>query len=494
MVTNTPDVDLTKLTDDELDALERRERARLCREDFGCFFMQFQPKPDYRYGRHTYALLDYLDWTTKQLERGKSTYLVVNTPPRHGKSDCVSRRWPVWHLGRNPDHEMMMICHGDDLATTLSVDARNCFKESRWVFPTTMSDDSRAKKHWRIDGHDGGFYAAGIGGDITGRGGHVIVVDDYLRNREDAESTTVREKLWDAFTHVVLTRVPPVHAVVIVATRWHEDDIVGRIRVRNDPKHEKYEPDFPRFRVVRFPAQDEAYRTDGAGDGSGWLFPERFPEQYYRAMRAGVAEYGWNSEYQQEPRPRRGNMLRVDCVKHWIDPEDWPALTEGVRFCRGWDLASTKKERSKSDPDFSVGTLAGYKDGKLYVDDVVAGQWSGMQRDERMRVCAEDDGPLVTVIIEVVGGYKDAFERAQAMLAGVVPVKPFRPATDKVARAACLEAVFELGNVYAKKADWNAAWRDELSAFPSGRHDDRVDSLVVAVHDMIVRPVGLQVL
>lgn len=475
------------------DAIQELAIQDAC-EHFEFFFRQFQPKPVYKYGRHTLALLDQLDSATKRLERGESTHLVVNVAPRHGKSDAVSRRWPVWHLCRNPDHEFMMISHGDDLATTLSADARTCFREASWMWDLTMSEDTRAKKRWKINGHDGSFYAAGIGGDITGRGGHVIVVDDYLKDRESAESMHIREKLWETFTHVVLTRTPPAHAVVIVATRWHEDDIVGRIQVRNDPEHEKYDPDFPEYRIIKFPAQDERYRADGAGDGSEWLFPERWSAQDYKSMRAAVAEYGWNSEYQQDPRPRRGNMLRMDRVKHWVDPEEWPSLVAGVRFSRGWDLASTKKERSKSDPDYSVGTKAGYKDGRLYIDDVVRGQWSGMQREERIRVCAEDDGPLVTVIVEVVGGYKDAFERVQAIVGGVVPVKDFKPATDKVARAACLEAVFEIGNVYVKKADWNAAWRDELGAFPSGRHDDQVDSLVVAVHDMIVRPVGLQVL
>jgi len=241
---------------------------------------------------------------------------------------------------------------------------------------------------------------------------------------------------------------------------------------------------FPQFKITRYPAQDE---------GGKWLFPQRFSESDYLRIKAAVGSYAWNALYQQDPAPRTGNLLRADLV-NWIGFDDIP---EGLQWRRGWDVASSGKERIKDDPDFTVGTMAAY-DGKtrrIYVRDVTRGQWSTLKRDDRMERTAREDARdgVSRQYIEAVGGYVDTFRRIQNTLRGVSVVRKVNPDTDKVSRASLLEPIFEAGNVFAVRAPWNQKWQSELLAFPSGKHDDQVDSLVIAVHDQIMRGGGATV-
>lgn len=461
------------------EALAELARRR-AQESFPAFFRLFPPRKPYYYGRHTVRMLQELDRATKRLERGHSTYLISNMPVRHGKSDLTSRRWPCWHLGRNPDHEVMMISHNDSLATRFSRAARKCFRDTApALFDIDIAKDSASVKAWDVQDRSGTFQASGISGDVVGHGGDVIVIDDYLRNREEAESRAIRDKVWDKFTDDVLTRRAPQCAFVINVTRWHEDDVVGRILRMNDTNSEDYDKDFPRFRLIKFPAE----RADGT-----WLFPERFDDEYYRSARASMSAHAWSSEYMQEPVPRVGNMLHAESVVEHEPEEFWRLVAaSGVQLRWGWDLASTEKQIGGGDPDYSVGTYAGAASGSVWVAKVVRGRWRGSKRDEIIRRCAVST-PGAPVIVEVVGAYKEAFEHVREILAGQSPVRAFKPARDKFARASVLEGPFEVGEVHVPRgASWLPAWIEEHVAFPNGKHDDQVDSHVVAVHDQLHR-------
>jgi predicted phage terminase large subunit-like protein len=318
------------------------------------------------------------------------------------------------------------------------------------------------------------MYAAGIGGTITGRGADVLIIGDYLKNREEAESELMRDKVWDSFQSDLMTRLAPVHAVIIVANRWHVDDLCGRIEAKNNQKSEQYDPDFPVFSIIRFPAQKQM-----TGE---WLFPERFSDEWYRAERAVMGEYAWAAQALQDPQPRQGNLLRIDNVK--IAHE----LPDGLYWQWGWDIASTEKERMKPDPDYTVGTLAAFHDDTLYVADVRRGRWGAVERDRRI-VQAALTSEASRVNIEAVGGYKDAALRIKGELSGraVVSAITWKAGQDKVARVAHFEPLFEAGKIVLRQADWNAPWLAEFGAFPAGKHDDQVDSLVVAARDLVMR-------
>jgi len=443
---------------------------RVAREQFPAFFGAFPPNKPYIYGRHTTHILWTLDKVVKDVERGRCRYLCLCVPFRHGKSDIASRRLPGWALIRNPKWEVILASYGAELAGEMSEDARANYRATAGNWGGAISRMHDKRTSWKTR-EGGAFFSAGLGGTITGRGGNLIVIDDYLKGRIVAESVAERHKVWESFGSDLMTRLAPVHAVVIVANRWHVNDLVGMIKQKNDPAKEEYDPKFPIFEMLRYPAQDKE---------GNWLFPERFSEGWYESMKAAMGTYAWNAQAQQNPQPRTGNMLRADLV-HFVD--EFP---ENLRFTRGWDIASSKKERASDNPDYTVGTKCAFKDGKLYVADVVRGRWTALKRDQVIKHTAERDGPGTKVKIEVVGGYKDVLEYAKFLLKGKASVSGLTVTADKVARASILEPLFEAGMVYALRGNWSDAWVDELNAFPGGGHDDQVDSLVVAAHDDIM--------
>ena len=429
-----------------------------CTLDFATYFGKYPIAPDYTYGRHTRLLIEKLDWCTRELEAGRCVYLIINVPPRHGKSDICSRSYPPFHLCRNPDHEIMITTYASPLSCDLSIAARRRFEESGKDCGLSLSHERNQIEAWAVEGHRGGVYAVGLGGSVTGRGAHILLIDDYCKNRAEAESIAVRDSVWDAFQSDLMTRRAPVHAVIIVATRWHTDDLVGRIeeRMQNDPN-------YPRFEKINLPAWDSK---------TGWLFPERFDAQWYESARSAVGSYGWECLYQGNPQPRGGAFLKVDKLQY-IDKRP-----EGLTWHRCWDLASTEKERLKDDPDYTAGALVAVSEGKLFIADIRRGQWTAPTRDKMILQTVEDDPRGTRVKIETVAGYKDTAENLKARLNGRAVLISFRPDGDKISRAAIVEPYFEFGNVVLVRGSWNADFLSEAASFPRGKHDDQIDAVV----------------
>jgi len=442
-------------------------------KDFKTFVKTFPPAKPYKWGRHTNVMCEELQRATEVVEAGGRAYIIITIPPRHGKSDVCSRRWPLWHRLRNPDHDAIDASYGFDIASEMSFDARALAERVCPLYGLRVAEGRSALQSWRFAEHAGAFHAVGIGGAITGKGAHILVIDDYFKNREEAESELVRDKRWHSLQSDLLTRLAPAHAVVIVANRWHEDDIVGRILRVNDPGSDVYDELFPKFKIITFPAWTQE---------RGWLFPERFSESWYIAQRSFMGSYAWESQAQQEPKPRQGNLLRADLVT-FLAPEEFLSRTQGLRFNRGWDLARTEKERTKDEPDYTAGTLAHYakKSDSLFIKDVVRLQASTLNRDERIRRVAKTDTKGTRVRVETGPDSRDACLYVQRLLRGIASVIGVIPLGDRVVRATPLEPIFEGGRAYAMKAPWNDDWKNELLSFPGGRKDDQVASLCIAV-------------
>ncbi len=455
------------------DALREKAR-RSMKKNFRSFFKGTEPKEPYYYGSHTYMLLDKLQEVMDKVEAGKNAYVIINMPPRHGKSDVVSRRFPPWTLIRHPEWEFILSSYNHELASDMSLDARRCFRSASPLYGGSISRERDQITCWRTN-KGGAMYAAGLGGTIVGRGANIFVIDDYLKNREDAESMVMRDKIWDSFRSDFMTRLAPVHAVIIVANRWHEDDLVGRIKRVNNPENDNYDVDFPKFEIITCPAQSE--------DGE-WLFPERLNEAWYRSERALVGSYGWDSLFQQDPIPRRGNRMRVDMV-HWEEDID-NAAGENATWEWGFDLAHSDKETNKSDPDYTHGSLISVQGRKIYIKNVLEIRKSALKRDAIIQEAVEASESN-KAIIEVVGAAKDAFVTLKAMLAGICLVHKYTVQRDLTARASFLEPIFEAGNVYVQRAPWNKRWSDWMKAFPSGAHDDAIASLVAATYKKLAR-------
>ena len=452
-----------------LTELNRRKAGReLARRHFDDFIRHFPPGKPYHFGRHTQAMCSGLERAAYALEAGVSSYLIYICPPRHGKSDLVSRRFAPWIMGRMKEVETILATYGAALSIELSRDARRCVASPEYerTFGLKLSTESHAGAQWQLAGHRGKVHAVGLDGSITGHGAEVLLIDDYCKSRAEADSDVVRDGIWSCFRSDLMTRLAPAHIVVIVATRWHEDDLVGRIieAMAGDP-------DFPRFELQVFPALGE-----GPGGESQWLFPERFSDSWYLAERALVGSHGWQALFQGDPQPREGNLLQTAAVQI-VD-----TMPEDVAWVRYWDLASSKKERTKDNPDFTAGGKVGVRLGDncvphVYIADMIRGQWEAPERDRTIRATATRDGTPCVVGVEVVAGYKDAGVYIRQALGGKYVVQTNTPNKDKVIRATPLEPIFEAGHVYLKRAAWNDAFLAECAAFPKGKKDDQVDAI-----------------
>lgn len=389
--------------------------------------------------------------------------------PTHN-SEILSRKLPAHFLGLFPDSKVILCGHTQALTEGFSKTSRNLIltPEYRKLFPNIKVDTgSSSAAHWMIKDHEGECFASGLLGSLSGQGYNLGLLDDFCRNRADAESDTMREKMWDAFTNDFMTRKAPVSITIVLATPWHVDDIIGRIK-----KKCKEDPDFPHFNFLKFPAMSDKYPQ-------GVLFPERFGKQWYTQQRAVLGDYGFQSLMQLEPVKRSGNMLNTECIQRHLTSQDWP---KNLRWLRVWDLAHTAKERAKSDPDWTSGTLLAFNeiDGlpHLWIRNVTRMRLNAPERDEQIRHITNQDGPYVRIGVGNSSDAKDTIATMRKILSGKYTVLSVPEKKDKVVRATPLEAIFKAGNVHVVQGEpWLDDWIAELSAFPYGPHDDQVDNL-----------------
>lgn len=320
-----------------------------------CWWM---PTP-LRVGRHTRAICERLTRATFDFLAGRSSHVIISVPFRHGKSDIVSRVFPAWFLGvcaaRQPN--VILSGYGSSLVKGFSEKVRAIVRSDayRQVFPGVEADrEKTATDEWKLKDSQSTVYAQGLGGAITGKGGNLIVVDDYCKNWEEAESKTMRDKTFESFSADLSTRTnSPAHVIVICATRWHEDDVIGRLERRM-----RENPSYTRWDELVFPARKE-------GEG-GWdmLFPELYDAQWYEFQRKNLGPHAAAALLDCDPRTSGARVFREEWLRYWTEAPDERRLKIHV-FVDG--------AKSKSDgADFtSILTVGRGCDGCYYVLDWV---------------------------------------------------------------------------------------------------------------------------
>ncbi|MFT8720610.1 terminase large subunit domain-containing protein, partial [Acetobacter sp.] len=258
---------------------------------------------DYMVGPQHRLLCDRLD----AVERGEIKRLMVFMPPRHGKSELTSKRFPAWFLGRNPTKQIITASYGATLAQGFGRDVRNIVASPEFglLFPGVgVASDSAARDNWHTN--KGGVYTAmGVGGGLTGKGAHVALIDDPVKDRQDAESPIIREAAWDWYRSVLRTRLMPNGAIVLVLTRWHPDDLAGRLlaEMENGTGEE--------WEVLSLPAicvSDHDALHRGIGEA---LWPKVFPVAELKNIEKSIGPREWSALYQQNPTPGEGTLFKV---------------------------------------------------------------------------------------------------------------------------------------------------------------------------------------
>ena len=406
---------------------------------------------------HIRLISDHLDAVT----RGEIDRLAIFMPPRHAKTETVTVRYPVYRLERAPHTRALVTGYNERVAHKFSRKARNLA-----VGRIAMTDKTGADEWETTAG--GGLVARGVGTPPTGFGFDLILIDDPIKKREEAESEVYREKLWDWYTDDLYTRLEPGGAIILTLTRWHYDDLAARA-IASEPS---------RWTILRLPAIAEDDDPIGRLPGQA-LWPARFNESDLQRIRdvqaATGGAYSFESLYQQNPTPREGAFFKVGQLAI-VD-----AAPASLRECRGWDLAA-----SAGKGDYTVGVRIGVDaNGVWYITDMRRGQWSPDERDAMIRQMAQLDGTKVKIRLAQDPGQAgvDQAQRLTRMLAGY-PVRSERVSGAKDIRASGFGAQVNAGNVRMVKAKWNGDMIEELRQFPQGRNDDIVDALSDAFNEL----------
>lgn len=404
---------------------------------------------------------------------GSTDRLMVLMPPGSAKSTYASVLFPPWFLARHPDAEIIAASHTADLAEHFGQRARDLVREHEKRLGLRLAPDARAAGRWEVLGPSnktgqhgsssrGRYLAAGVRGPIIGRRADLALIDDPVKSQAEAESATIRDTTWNWYRTDLLSRLKPGGRVVLIMTRWHEDDLGGRLLAQQPGE----------WRCLRLPALAEPGDPLGRTEGDA-LWPDWEDRAAIERKRTTLGARSFAALFQQDPRPPEGALFSPARITLLGAAPD----TASGRFVRAWDLAATPK-RADNNPDWTVGLkLLRDEAGRFIVLDIVRLRGSPHAVELLVQATARADGDVFQYFPRDPGqapGYQQAmFAR---LLAGFrFGFSPERGS--KSARAAPVAAQIEAGNLSAVRADWNAALLEELRGFPDGGHDDQVDAL-----------------
>ena len=407
---------------------------------------------------HHRLLLDLLE----RVVVGDIDRLLVLMPPGSAKSTYSSTLFPAWWFRHHPGSSVIAASHTAELSEHFGRRLRNLVAEHEPVLGYGLAPDSHAAYRFATT-DKGDYFATGVHGPVIGRRADLILIDDPIKNHADADSALARDHLWNWYRSELITRLKPKGRIVLIMTRWHADDLGGRVLASGDNWHQ-----------LRLPALAEPEDPLGRAPGEA-LWPEWEDAAALHRKRATVGSRIWAAHYQQAPISETGGIFPVSriLVADMLPPD--------LRSVRAWDLAATAAEFGR-DPDWTVGVkLARDPDGNCYVIDVVRLRAGPHEVSEAVVATARRDGGAVSVGLPQDPGQagKQQVAWLTNQLHGYTVVAS--PETGaKATRAAPIAAQVEAGRLTVMRAGWNAAFIDELRDFPHGRKDDQVDALARA--------------
>lgn len=425
------------------------------------------------------AALQLLDDNLVDVAEGRCKRLIFSMPPQEGKSERTSRRFPTWLLTRNPDLRIAIVSYELGVARRWGRAIRNDIA----VHPElglTVRHDTSAAHEWQLMDALGGVYSVGIGGALTGRPVDVLIIDDPLKGRKEADSPTYRQACWDFWTDTARTRLAPDAVVVVVQTRWHEDDLSGRLLSG---------PSAGDWRYINVPAQAED-QSDPLGRAPGEYLTSargRSPKDWEDTKR-DVGAATWASLYQGRPAPAEGGLFKRSKWR-WYPAPKWAVREDGTRWIHGadeviqsWDMAFKDTKGS----DFVVGQVWARFGAEVYLLDQIRDRLDFPATCRALQALSAKWPQANAKLVEDKANGSAVIAQLRSTVPGMIPINP---EGSKYARASAVSPFQEAGNVFLPEPSM-APWVDDFivehSSFPNGAHDDQVDGTSQALARLLI--------
>lgn len=441
---------------------------------------------------HTPPHIELIDELLVKMANREIFRLIVNIPPRHGKSELISKYFPFWYLGNFPDHNVFLVSYQNKFAEQWGKRIRELLIEyGEKFFGIKLDPKDASAKSLRIQNYGGTLYCVGSAGALTGRGANLIIVDDPIKNDKEAMSQHQRENLWHWFKATLYTRLEPSGILALVMTRWHEDDLVGRILNSYDfdvvsdtnilnPNFRAKEKLWLLLKLPAIATEPDILRRK-VGEP---LWKERFDVTALTEKRKVLGDFWFSALYQQDPKPTTGRIFRREKFRYFLErnkhfellvPEKGAFDREFVpsEDCTTFavvDLAIKSNQQS----DYTVAIVfAVSKDKRIFVRDVVREKFDAADHLEFLESLFFRWKPRL-VGIESVQYQASLVQRARRL---GLPIKELRADRDKIARSLPIASMVDAGTVFFRRdAPWLETFETELVEFPNGRHDDQVDA------------------
>ena len=448
-----------------VDELSTRARNTEARDDLIEFCKRMQP--DYKVGRHHRILADEL----MAIEQGDKDRICVNIPPRHGKSQLVSIFYPAWFLGRNPGKKVMMVSHTTDLAVDFGRKVRNLISTEEYhdIFPqVSLAVDSKSAGRWNTN-FGGEYYACGIGSALAGRGADLLLVDDPHSEQDVINGNfSVFEKAYEWFTFGARTRLMPGGRVAIIQTRWHMDDLTGRVTddmIKNEGSDQ--------YEIIEFPAILDA--EDGTQKP---LWPEFFDLDALTRTKASMPTFQWNAQYQQNPTSEEASIVKREWWQIW--PHDDPPPVEYIIM--SLDAAAEKHNRADYTALTTWGVFFNEEENAhhlILLDSIK----ERLEFPELKQLSMDEYNKWEpdAFIVEKKSSGVAVYQEMRRMGIPVQEYTPHRGTGDKMARLNSVSDIIASGFVWVPAKRWAEELVEEVAGFPFMSNDDLVDSTVMAL-------------
>lgn len=414
-------------------------------------------------GRHHRLICEKLD----AVIRGEVQRLMICMPPRHGKSMSVTETFPSYFLGKFPDKRVMEVSYNDTFAQKFGRKNREKIEEfGTRLWGIGLSQINHSASNWDLDRRNGGMISVGFGGAATGEGADLLIIDDPVKNRMEADSQTMRNRIWDEYTATFSTRIHPGAAVIVIMTRWHEDDLCGRLL---NPEW----CDVEDWDILKMPAEAED-ENDLLGRKYGEaLWPEHgYDEAWLRKQRGKIGSYAYSGLYQQRPAPQEGGILK----RSWFQFYD--VLPPTGTQVQSWDCTF----KDGDNHDFVAGHIWQQTGPNFYLVDRVHDHMGISDTMRSIRTLTAKHRRAWTKLVEDKANGTAVIELLKKEIPGLIPIDP---QGGKVVRAQAIAPFAEAGNIFLpnpKNAPWVHDFLEECAAFPNGAHDDDVDAMTQAIN------------